>query len=112
MNTNLEKQRFYEYVDLLYYSLNNYEWINLGFENSLLKNEFFDKIMLDKEFAKLFGIEIQEQIFEINENDIRRRLQVTNPHVDESTDISEVINSLPNKIITVNYNNKTIKYYE
>jgi hypothetical protein len=95
-------------------------WNNRIYPNQNNKEEFINKCKTDSEFSEKCGLQIEERELSLEERIRMYSLKegqtyeefVTNWNTDEqwSEDLSDT--TIPNKIITITYNNKTIESYE
>ena len=85
----------------------------MGFR--LSKEEFINKCKTDTEFSKNWGLKIEEQELSLEERiilagyDYENRGGIGWNMLKESVDLD---NSIPRKLITITYNDKTIESYE
>jgi thymidylate synthase len=80
--------------------------VEMGFR--LTQEEFINKIKTDDEFAKKWGLKIDERELTLEE-----RIQLWQKQQDGRGEfIMELLNVIPTKLITLTYNNETIEIYE
>lgn len=75
---------------------------------TLTKQEFIDKIKTDDEFAKKWGLKIEERELSDEESVFHYEKQLYSP----LRIIDKKIPVVPTKLITITYNNETIESYE
>jgi hypothetical protein len=79
------------------------------------QEEFINKIKTDSEFSERWGLKIEERELSLEERiiltgyDYENRGGIGWNILKESVDLD---NSIPRKLITITYNNKTIESYE
>jgi hypothetical protein len=79
------------------------------------KEEFINKCKTDQEFSEKWGLKIEERELSLEERiifagyDYENRGGIGWNMLKESVDLD---NSIPRKLITITYNNKTIENYE
>ena len=82
----------------------------------LLKEEFINKCKTDTEFSERWGLKIEERELSLEERHfLLTKTQLLIPIADDiKNNWVEVLNdkNIPTKLITVTYNDKTIKSYE
>jgi type II secretory pathway predicted ATPase ExeA len=81
----------------------------------LTQEEFINKIKTDDEFAKKWGLTIEER--ELSFEERLKLANVENPNTDNKMVFLDYISALdnrniPTKLITISYNDKTIESYE
>jgi hypothetical protein len=100
--------------DLLNEAYMDYYWL-MGDKIKLTKDEFINKCKTDLEFSEKWGLTIEERELSEKERIILAGYDYENKGgigwnmVKESVDLD---NSIPRKIITITYNDKTIESYE
>ena len=103
--------------DLLNDAYMSYYWI-MGDKIKLTKDEFIKKCKTDIEFSQRWGLKIEEQELSLEERlNLLKKLEIFQERVIDNAK-SEMIHSLadshsiPTKLITITYNDKTIESYE
>ncbi len=103
--------------DLLNEAYMDYYWI-MGDKIKLTKDEFIKKCKTDIEFSEKWGLTIEERELSFEERlDLLKKLEIFQERVIDNAK-SEMIHSLadshsiPTKLITITYNDKTIESYE
>ena len=90
----------------------NYAWkTSMDFDGQLTKEEFINKIKTDDEFAKTWGLKIEERELDMME---RWQLADLTPNMTEFDYCNKLCDEhdVPTKLITITYNNETIEICE
>ena len=90
----------------------NYAWkTSMDVDGQLAKEEFINKIKTDDEFAKTWGLKIEERELDMME---RWQLADLTPNMTEFDYCNKLCDEhdVPTKLITITYNNETIEICE
>ena len=106
----MNKERYNQIIDEVYLNYVNKltKTSYLSLKERLEKEEFISVIKQSKEFSETWGLKIEERELSLEE-----RMKIWQNQQDGRCHfIMELLDNIPNKLITLTYNKETIESYE